>query len=180
MDCTFQLNLNIGNVTVESSNRKMGFKNIYWNGWIYVEIYVRCINEYWIPMELNVWAECSWNLADLSEDTINMAVEFFARPVTRGMESRNWNMLWETLVKSIFNTRRNAGELIIEQFWLKVLDHLLVIGKELDAGFRKFLWWLRPVYTASERRFREIPLEDRKSWRGINLVSWFYREREES
>ena len=79
----------------------MGFKNIYWNGWIYVEIYVRCINEYWIPMELNVWAECSWNLADLSEDTINMAVEFFARPVTRGMESRNWNMLWETLVKSI-------------------------------------------------------------------------------
>ena len=55
----------------------MGFKNIYWNGWIYVEIYVRCINEYWIPMELNVWAESSWDLEDLSKETINMRVEYF-------------------------------------------------------------------------------------------------------
>ena len=28
-------------------------------------------------MELNVWAECSWDLEDLSEDTINMSVEYF-------------------------------------------------------------------------------------------------------
>ena len=37
-----------------------------------------------------------------------------------------------------FNTRGNAGRLIIEQFWLKVVDHLRVIGKELDAGFVQF------------------------------------------
>ena len=28
-------------------------------------------------MELNVWAECSWDLEDLSEDTINMWEEYF-------------------------------------------------------------------------------------------------------
>ena len=37
-----------------------------------------------------------------------------------------------------FNTRGNAGRLIIEQFWLKVVDHLLVIGKELGTGFVQF------------------------------------------